>query len=540
MADAYDATWESLDRHEVPQWFADAKLGVFVHWYPNAVPGYGFGWYAKHMHEPDHPVGEYHQKHYGIPTPSEQTRDDDTAGDDSRDHDVGSDGDTEADPDTNPPPVFEYKDFVRETQKARDLDAEENFTAENWDPSEWIDLFEAAGARYVVATAEHHDGFPMWDADYTPWTAVQMGPERDVIGDLAAATRERGLRFAGSHHRLYNYYDPRYTGTFGHPEFRDPNGEGRPADAEGPTDAFVDELQGTIRAMFDHHRPDILWLDGDWAASAETYRTRELLAEYYNRAEDWDKEVVANDRLGRVRWNDDGETHGDFYTPEYTKFDAVVETKWEATRALGNSWTYDRTETDDDLMSVTALVRNFVDIVSKNGNMLINVGPRADGTIPEIQADRLRRLGEWLETNGEAIYGSRYWVVPEDETGDVAVRYTARDEYVYAVLFGWPDGTASLSIPEYVTPSVPVGVDLLGGPDDLDCEVDGDELCIDLPESPPGGDHAWTVRVQVVESGADAFVAADPPPEDGVVRSTAALRAMVDDDYEEETWAVEE
>lgn len=524
MADAYDATWESLDRHAVPEWFADAKLGVFVHWYPDAVPGYGFGWYAKHMHDPDHPVGEFHREHYGAPTPAARSGARD-GGDEDSDSDAG---------------VFEYRDFVRETGEARDPDLPETFGAERWDPAAWADLFAAAGARYVVATAEHHDGFPMWDADYTPWTAARTGPERDVIGELADAVRERGLKFGGSHHRLYNYYDPRYEGVFGHPGYRDPDGEGRPAGAEGPDEAFVEELQGTVRNMLDHHRPDILWLDGDWGASAETFRTKELLAEYYNRAAEWGKDVVANDRLGRVRWSDDGETHGDFYTPEYTTFDAVVADKWEATRALGEAWTYDRTETGADLLSVTALVRNFVDIVAKNGNLLINVGPRADGTIPERQAERLRGIGAWLDTNGAAIYGSRPWVVPEDRTGDVAVRYTTRGAFVYAVVFGWPDGVASLSLPEHLSSPGPLAVDLLGGTGALEHEVDDGRLRVELPASPPAGDHAWTLRVRVAEPGGDAREAADPTAGADVVRSTAELREMVDGDYAEETWTVEE
>lgn len=545
MPEAYDAAWESLDQHDVPQWFKDAKLGIFVHWYPNAVPGYGFGWYAKHMHEAGHPIHEYHRERYGEPLPA----DGDQGKDGGPDKSVGEGHSRSADGDDNGEgggddgeAVFEYRDFVRETEMAGEPKATENFTADDWSAERWADLFEVAGARYVVAVAEHHDGFPMWDADYTKWTAARMGPQQDVVGKLADATRDRGLKFSGSHHRMYNYYDPRYAGAFGHPDYQDPDGDGTSNRSEGPDEAFVDELQETLRNMLDHHRPDILWLDGDWAASAETFRTQELLAEYYNMAkQEWDKEVVANDRLGRVRWNDEGDTHGDFYTPEYTKFDAIVATKWEATRALGDAWTYDRTETDEDLLSVTALVRNFVDIVSKNGNMLINVGPDPSGRIPDIQAERLRGIGDWLDVNGEAIYGSHYWVVPEDTTEDVSVRYTAKGEYLYAVLFGWPKETATLSIPEHVTPHSPVTVELLGyDGDPLNCEVVADELRVDLPERPPAGNHAYTLKIQIVEAGENAFEAAEPPPEGEIIRSTAELRAMVDDDYEESTWEIDD
>jgi alpha-L-fucosidase len=525
---AYDPTWESLDEHPVPEWYEDAKLGVFVHWYPNAVPGYGFGWYAHDMHRPDpedqtddKDVHSYHRDHYGAPT------------------EEMADGDE---------PVFEYKDFVRETDRALDPDVAENFGAESFDPEEWADLFEAAGAQYVVPVAEHHDGFPMWAASFTDWTAAEMGPERDVIAELCETVRNRGLKFAGSHHRMYCYYDPRYTGLFGHPGFDD-LGDHSELDGEAPDEAFVEEWLGTIREMFDHHEPDLLWLDGDWGATAETYRSKELLADYYNAAEEWDKEVVTNDRLGRVRWDNDGETHGDFYTPEYTKFDRIVAHKWESNRSLGDAWTYDRTEDETDLLSVTELVRNFVDIVAKNGNMLINVGPRPDGRIPEPQTERLRGIGRWLEAYGEAVYGTRYWVTAEDETGDVAVRYTADGEFLNAFLFGWPSDDVRLSVPEYVALDRSYTVELLGEGDDgqrleLEWAVEGDELVVETPEEPPAGevhDHACALRIQVADPGEDAFEAADvPPEEDDVVRSRAELRRRADGNYDESTWEIED
>jgi len=161
----YELTWESLDAHPVPQWCEDAKLGVFVHWYPNAVPGYGVGWYAHDMHRPDPEdridaagVHAYHREHYGAPTPA-----------------MAEDGE----------PVFEYRDFVRgdDAPPPRDPDAPTSFDAASFDPEAWAALFAEAGARYVVPVAEHHDGFPIWDADYTEWTAVRRGPERDVIGN---------------------------------------------------------------------------------------------------------------------------------------------------------------------------------------------------------------------------------------------------------------------------------------------------------------------------------------------------------------------
>jgi alpha-L-fucosidase len=499
MGERYEPTWESIDAHEVPAWYEDAKLGVFVHWYPNAVPGYGFGWYAHDMHEEDHEIHEYHRENYGAPTP-----------------DAAEEGE----------PVFEYRDFVRETEKARNTDAPENFRAEHFDPEAWADLFEAAGARYVVPVAEHHDGFPMWDAEYTEWTAAKMGPERDVIGELAAAVRDRGMKFAGSHHRLFNYYDPRYTGQFGHPGF----------DADdGPDEAWVEEYHETMRRLFDHHRPDILWLDGDWAAPADQYRTKELVADYYALAEEWDKEVVVNDRLGRTRWSDD-DPHGDFYTPEYARFDVVVDHKWESNRGLGDAWTYDHTETDDDLIPTGELVRNFVDVVSKNGNMLINVGPRPDGTIPEIQRARLRGLGGWLDINGEAVYGTHYWIEAEDDVDGVEVRYTTKANRLFAIFFAWPGETATLELPPEIEMDDGYAVELLtaDGRRTLDWEVAEGEVTIELPADPPAGEHAayaYAISIEVVDPGVDAFesVCDDVGELDHVVTSTEELKAYVEE-----------
>lgn len=473
----YEPSWESLDQHEVPDWFDDAKLGIFIHWGPYSVPGWGevgeyAEWYPNYMHQEGSPTNEYHKENYGDPVPGD-----------------GEDDDL---------PTFEYKDFIRDTDET---DAPENFDAAEWDPDRWADLFEEVGAGYVIPVGEHHDGFPMWDVNQTEWNAAQKGPERDIIKELSESVRDRGMKFAASYHRMLNYYDPRYTGLWGHPHY---SGE------EGPDKEFVEEWQERWYDLMEHIKPDILWWDGDWTTEAERWDSKELVADYYNTAaQEWDKEVVVNDRLGSVR----GE-HGDFYTPEYETYDEILDHKWEATRGIGHSFGYNRQEGPEDHLSVEELVQSFVDIVSKNGNLLLNVGPKKNGRIPELQKERLRGLGKWLDVNGEAIFGSDHWVVPEDEAADVEVRYTTKNNQVYAVLFGWPGDYVRLSIPKHVEMKPEFKVEMLGvkngnaGYRYLNWNVEDGELVVELPNERPSGEHTehgYTLKVQVARPDENAF-----------------------------------
>ncbi len=472
--ETYDPTWDSLEQHEVPDWFDDAKLGIFIHWGPYSVPGWGevgeyAEWYPNYTHSDGSPTNEYHKEHYGDPVP-----------DDGKDNDL---------------PTFEYKDFIRETDET---DAPENFDAAEWDPDEWADLFEEVGAGYVIPVGEHHDGFAMWDTDQTEWNAAQMGPERDIIKELSESVREREMKFAASYHRMLNYYDPRYSGLYGHPHY---------SASEGPDPEFVEEWQERWYDLMEHVEPDILWWDGDWTTEAERWDSKELVADYYNTAlEEWDKEVVVNDRLGSVR----GE-HGDFFTPEYETYDGILEHKWEATRGIGHSFGYNRQEGPEDHLSVEELVQSFVDIVSKNGNLLLNVGPKKNGRIPEIQKERLQGMGKWLDVNGEAIFGSDYWVEPEDKTHGVEVRYTTKYNNVYAIMFEWLKDTARLDIPKHVDMHPSFKVEMLGvgrgrqgnGNRFLDWHVENDELVVQLPSSKPTGEHtrhAYTLKVQIAQN----------------------------------------
>jgi len=443
-------TPEGLAAHAVPDWYHDAKLGIFIHWGIYSVPawapppddGHAYAeWYPRYMHVDGSPTRQYHREQYGD---------------------------------------REYLDFVGE------------WTAEAFDPDRWAEFFESVGARYVVLTGEHHDGFPLWPTHYTRYNAGEMGPERDLVGDLCAAVRDRGMRFGASYHANLNYYQPGVEGPFGHPDY-----EGtEPFEDTDPGPEYVDFMNAKHRELIRRYEPDLLWFDTPQADS-DQLRAEELIADYYARAEKWGKEVAVNDRAAT-------DAHADFLTPEYETFDDVHERKWETCRGVGHSFGYNRREGPEDHLSARALVHLFVDVVSKNGNLLINVGPRADGTIPELQRDPLSGLGEWLDTHGEAVYGSTHWATPEDADGDVDVRYTWRDGTLYATALCWPGGDLELGLGEYVG-NAPERVDravLLGDDgEERSFQATGDAVRVDLPASAPAERHAHTVALEGVALG---------------------------------------
>jgi len=444
MPEKYEPTWTSLDAHPVPDWYAGAKLGIFIHWGVYSVPAYAdpdgdhayAEWYPHYMYEEGNDTHEYHREQYG--------------------EDV------------------EYVDFV------------EDFTAENWEPDRWAGFFDDVGARYVVLTAEHHDGFPLWDTHYTKYNAAEMGPERDLVGELCEAVRDRGMRFAGSYHANLNYYQPGFDGQYGHPDYHVGEGGFRD-DVTGPGPEYVDFMNAKHRELIREYEPDLLWFDVP-RADSENNRARQLIADYYNTAaEEWDKEVVVNDRSA----TDATRKHADFYTPEYETFEEITEHKWEACRGIGRSFGYNAVETDRHHLDARELVRMFVDIVSKNGNLLINVGPRADGTIPDLQREPLLGLGEWLETNGEAIYETTYWAVAEDDAADVEIRYTWKDGTLYATALEWPGERLSLAVPDHVDVGADPEATLLGTGGELNATVSGDRLRIDCPSEPLGDAPAY-------------------------------------------------
>lgn len=386
---------------QVPTWFDDAKLGIFIHWTAAAVPAYApagpspfdvaategwpaalarmpyVEWYQNSISIEGSPAALHHEEHYG---------------------DLG------------------YEAFVAEFLEG----------LEGWDPQPWADLFRRIGARYVVLVTKHHDGVTLWPSDVpnpsrTDWSAV-----RDVVGDLGDAVRAEGLRYG-------LYYSGGLDWTFGGLPMHD-----GPSllHATPQSPEYVAYADAHWRELIDRYQPALLWNDIGYPKAADLDA---LFAHYYEVVPDG----VINDRF---RWGaPEEEVHTDFATPEYSTAAPADGRKWEATRGLGSSFGYNRTAPDDDHISTAALVELFVDIVARGGNLLLNVGPTGDGRIPWVQLDRLLGLGAWLDTNGAAIFATRPWVdgASSSTTADGRVVHFTEgaDGTVHAIVVGEGDRT---------------------------------------------------------------------------------------------------
>jgi alpha-L-fucosidase len=394
-AGPYEATTESLRKHKVPKWYEDAKFGIFIHWGVFAVPAY-HEWYVEFIS----PKANFGYMFGGPPYTA-------TCGnlpeklckakinEDAVRYHLAHWG-----------PNFAYDDFIP------------MFKAEKFDPGAWAELFHDSGARYVVLTAKHGDEFANWPTQFTHRNAMEMGPHRDLAGDLLKAVRQSGLKMGFYHNTTYTFWDPRYPG-------RD----------------WVDYMNNSIKELVDLYHPSILWGDtsqgpvkddqGNYLP-ADYWNSKQVLAYFYNHS-GHPEEVVANDRWGL---DVDGKPLGDFTTPERTNVNSLSHSKWEECDSLDpTSWGYNRNLPEADYMTPNQVVDYLVDIVSKNGNLLLNIGPKADGTIPEVMQSCLRRVGEWLRVNGEAIYSSRPWERYKD--GDV--RFTRKGNTLYAIALEWPE-----------------------------------------------------------------------------------------------------
>ncbi len=374
----FEPTWESLNARQSPGWFQDAKFGIFIHWGVYSVPSYchtstyseWYQWWVK-TNAHNGLERKFHEENFGKD--------------------------------------FLYRDFAP------------MFKAELWDPNQWAGLFKRAGARYVVLVSKHHDGYTLWPNDLGsknrgyPWNSAEVGPKRDLCGELADAVREQGLKM-GFYYSLMEWENPLY---------------------EKDKSQYVErQMIPQIKDLVQRYEPALIWPDGEWNDPDTLWRSPEVLAWLYNNVSNPD-EFVVNDRWGKgLRGHS-----GDYYTTEYghTPWEkegaSDVTRPFEECRGIGHSFAFNRLENYDLYRTRESLIRLFIDLVSRGGNLLLNLGPTADGRIPVIQQDRLIAMGQWLEVNGESIYGSRASLFKPFPWG----RSTTHGNTVYLHVFDWPE-----------------------------------------------------------------------------------------------------
>ena len=384
----YEPTWESLDQRETPEWFEDAKFGIFIHWGLYSVPAYtNKGTYAEwYWHSLVADPSQFNEKRLKRHLVTTEFHNDN----------YGED--------------FEYPDFRK------------MFKAEFFDPIEWANIFKRSGAKYVVLTSKHHDGFCLWpnkeasESFGMKWNSMEIGPEKDLLGELTTAVREQDLKM-GLYYSIWDWFNPLWTEK---QQMMLTKGKMVDNSADMPTlvkapEKLVKEseagLNRYIREVMNpqfkelvmNYEPSLIFSDGDWWMDDDMWQTKPLLAWLYNNAPNKD-EVVINDRWGKVRG-----MHGGYFTTEYGSGFDNADKPWEENRGMGMSFGYNRIENIDDYRTKKELIFMLVDLVSRGGNLLLNIGPTADGRIPVIMQERLLQIGKWLDVNGEAIYGTRAW-----------------------------------------------------------------------------------------------------------------------------------
>ncbi len=351
----YQATWKSLDSRPVADWFGNAKFGIFIHWGPYSVPAWSpkgtySEWYQYWLQNKTlfgngkykgDEVVKYHEKTYGK--------------------------------------NFSYYDFGP------------MFKADLFEPDKWAKLFRDSGAKYIVLTSKHHDGYALWpskeanDRGFT-WNSMEVGSKRDLIGELSESVKKEGLKM-GLYYSLYEWYHPLW---------------------KNDKKRYVSEhMLPQIKDLVEKYRPDILWPDGEWELTADQWRSKEFLTWLFNESS-VKNTIVINDRWGKGVRNH----HGGYFTTEYESKIPEFQKPWEECRGMGFSFGYNQNEDAWDYNSPKALILMLINIVSTGGNLLLDIGPDARGKIPPIMQERLLQMGDWLKTNGEAIYNTKPWKKP--------------------------------------------------------------------------------------------------------------------------------
>ena len=434
----YTSDWESIDGRPIPQWFTDAKFGIFIHWGVYSVPAWGplpkdgaegiYECYSEHYWHRlvnNNPLFvKHHNQVYGE--------------------------------------GFKYPDFVKD------------FKCEMYQPDDWAKLFQDAGAKYVVLTSKHHDGFALWPSEYAwNWNAVDVGPHRDILGDLTAAVKKTGLRM-GYYYSLLEWFNPLY---------------------QKNVDTYVERhMLPQMKELVNTYEPEIFWTDGEWDYTSDRLRSTDFLSWLYNESP-VKETVVVNDRWGKETRS----KHGGFYTTEYdlvhsgTMDESMMAHPWEECRGIGHSFGFNRNENLEDYSSSEELVHLLIEKVAMGGNLLLNIGPTADGRVPVIMQQRLIDMGKWLNVNGEAIYETRPWSVAS-KNRDASAYYTTKGTDLYVIFTQFPDKPVTIKN----IGKKPATVKLLGSNSKISHTYSGQNLIIQPPAINPNQspcEYAWVFKV---------------------------------------------
>ena len=413
----YKDNWESLSQHPTPKWFSDGKFGIFIHWGIYSVPAFGSEWYSRNMYLQGSDEFKHHVETYG------------------------------------PQKDFGYKDFIP------------MFRAEKFSADEWMSLFEEAGAKYVVPVAEHHDGFQMYKSEISHWNAYEMGPKRDVLGELTDAAKRHGLVNCASTHRIEHWFfmghgkefesditDAEKRGDFYWPAMPEQNLHDIESEPH-PSKEFLDDWMVRTCEIIDKYKIHQLYFDWWIQHTAAKPYLKKIAAYYYNRAEEWGEEVMIAYKLDAFAF---GTAVVDM---ERGKFAEIKPFPWQTDTAIGKwSWGYTANNAFKDPRDI---IRDLVDIVSKNGCMLLNIGPKPDGTVTDEEKSVLLEIGRWLKVNGEAIYGTHTWRIAEEGPTKMRegmftdndgydytredFRFTMKGGYIYVTCLSYPeDGKISI------------------------------------------------------------------------------------------------
>jgi len=469
LTQKYEASWESIDSRPIPDWFSKAKFGIFIHWGPYSVPAWT-------------PKGTYSEWYQYWMQNKTLSGNGDFTGNEVYDFHVNRYGKD-----------YSYYNFGKE------------FKAELFNADDWADIFVRSGAKYIVATSKHHDGYCMWPSSTAnktwgfPWNSMDVGPKRDLVGELTDAVRKTDIKM-GLYYSIYEWFNPLYVNDL---------------------DRFVDEhFFPQFKDLISRYKPSLIFADGQWSHHSDTWKTKELISWLYNESDCGD-DLVINDRWGKeTRFK-----HAGYHTAEY---DPTFEGDfpWEECRGMGFSFGYNREEDSWDYNDPQTLILLLVDIVSRGGNLLLDIGPDADGKIPPIMQQRLLDIGKWLEVNGEAIYATDNWekscqwsegsrdfpkvgshytsakyilkqtVDTDPGFAQKEIFFTAKNNNIYCIVPEFPKDEILI---KGVPTNAKTEVTLLGYNNSLKWEKTTEGIKVMVPRLIPGEipcQYAWTIKIK--------------------------------------------